>query len=414
MSQTRLVQEVGNWVSGDRFWGRQAELNHLCALLREGASVSLTAPRRIGKTSLMREAALRLEREFAVLHVDLQRAKKAADLVVELGLESRAQRALWGRTVEVFRNALDGVEELGTDELSIKFRDGLTGGWQRRADRLLAEFARERDTILFIDELPILVNRLLKGSSYDITPERVAAVDELLSWLRAAVIRHKGRLRVVIAGSIGLGPLLRRAKLSAALNVFTPFVLEPWDHRTSVGALRALANNYGISWAPGAAERVVELLGCCIPHHVQMFWAQLRFDANKRNVFHIQVEDVDRVLERRLAGAYGQAELSHFEERLSNVLGQELLPLTFDLLSEAALSDGLSYDAAVALTEDHTSTRSLDDMREILDVLIHDGYLELGADGRHRFVSRLVHQWWRQRYQLSYVPLSERSVVGDA
>jgi uncharacterized protein len=404
----RLVQEVGNWVSGERFWGREAELSHLCSLLREGASVSLTAPRRIGKTSLMREAGRLLADEFAVLHVDLQRARRAADMVVEFGLESRTHRDLWSRTQDVFRNVLGGIEELSYDELSIKFSDGLTGGWQRRAERLLAEFAAERPTIIFIDELPILVNRLLKGSDYQITAERVAVVDELLSWLRAAVIRHRGQVRFVIGGSISLGPILRQAKLSASINVFTPFDLEPWDPATALGALHALANNYGLGWGDGAAERVVEALGCCVPHHVQMFWAQLRHDAIKRKVFHIQVEDVERVFRVRLTSAQGQAELSHFEERLSQVLGRDLLPLTLDLLSEAAISDGLSRDAAVALCGDHEPARGLDAMREILDVLMHDGYLNLDDDGHYRFVSRLVHEWWRQRYRLSYVPLTAR------
>jgi hypothetical protein len=411
MGEQRLVQEVGNWVCGERFWGRQAELGHLCSLLREGASVSLTAPRRIGKTSLMREAGRRLAGDFAVLHVDLQRAKRAADLVVELSLESRLQRDLWSRTREVFRNAIGGVEELSYDELSVKFSGGLTGGWQRRGDRLLEEFANERPTIIFIDELPILVNRLLKGPDYQLTAARVAEVDELLSWLRAMVIRHRGRLRFVVAGSIGLGPVLRQAKLSAALNVFTPFELEPWDEATALGALRALANNYGVRWEAAAPERVVELLGCLVPHYVQMFWAQLRLDANKRHVFYLTVADVERVFERRMMSAHGQAELSHFEERLGLVLGKQLLPLTLDLLSEAALADGLAHDAAVALCEDHGPPRGLDDMREVIDVLVHDGYLFLDADGRHRFVSHLVHEWWRRRYQLSYVPLAQRSAV---
>lgn len=406
----RLVQEVGNWVSGDRFWGREAEVSHLCSLLREGASVSLTAPRRIGKTSLMREAGLRLADEFAILHVDLQRARRASDVVVELGLESKDHLDLWSRTRDVFRNVVGGIDELSYDELSIKFSDGLTGGWQRRAERLLAEFAAaERPTIIFIDELPILVNRLLKGSDYQITAERVTAVDELLSWLRAAVIRHRGRLRFVIGGSISLEPILRQAKLSASLNVFTPFPLEPWDHPTALGALGALANNYGLRWGTGAAERVVDALGCCVPHHVQMFWAQLRHDTIKRKVFHIQIEDVDRVFRVRLTSAHGQAELSHFEERLSLVLGKDLLPLTLDLLSEAAIANGLSHDVAVALCRDHEPVGGLDAMREVLDVLTHDGYLNLDEDGHYRFVSRLVHEWWRQRYQLSYVPLTARS-----
>ena len=44
--------------------------------------------------------------------------------------------------------------------------------------------ANERPVVLAIDELPILVNHLLKGHDHRITPERTEAADEFLSWLR--------------------------------------------------------------------------------------------------------------------------------------------------------------------------------------------------------------------------------------
>jgi hypothetical protein len=79
------------------------------------------------------------------------------------------------------------------------------------------------------------------------------------------------------------------------------------------------------------------------------------------------------------------------------------------LLREAAIADGLSHEAAVALCRDHEPASDLEAMREVLDVLMHDGYLSLDDDDRYRFVSRLVHEWWRQRYKLSYIPLTARS-----
>ncbi|MCA9684721.1 MAG: ATP-binding protein [Myxococcales bacterium] len=396
-------------MSGPRFWGRAFEVAALTRLLREGAHVSLTAPRRIGKTSLMREVGERLRDEFTVLHVDLQRARSAADLIADLGIESRSHRNLWSRTREVFRNVLGSVEELEVDALSLRLRSGLVGDWQHKGERLLAEFAQASpDTIIFIDELPILVNHLLVGADHRMTGEGRQQAEDLLSWLRAASIRFKGKLRFVIAGSIGLAPILRKAKLSAALNTFTPFVLEPWDHATARGALYALAANYGVRWGEGAIEHTVTKLGCCVPHHVQLFWSLLHFDAQRRGVFHLQIADVDRVFSQRLLGSRGQAELSHFEERLRWVLGPALEPLCFDLLSEAAIVGRLQPIGARTLLAEHQPPRGLDDLREILDVLEHDGYLAQEHDGSYVFVSALVREWWRLRFSLSYTPLGQR------
>ncbi len=153
-----LVQEVGNWVSGDRFWDRDIEIASLIRLLSEGAHVSIVAPRRVGKTSLMREVAGRLTEEFTCLQVDLQKARHAGDAVVELSLATRPHRGLWSRTKEVFRNVLEEVDEMKVDDVAITLRSGVTGEWQRRGDRLLDAIAS--------GERP--------------------CTDEFVSWLRAA------------------------------------------------------------------------------------------------------------------------------------------------------------------------------------------------------------------------------------
>ena len=44
---------------------------------------------------------------------------------------------------------------------------------------------------------------------------------------------------------------------------------------------------------------------------------------------------------------------------------------------------------------------------DILEVLVHDGYLEDGDDG-FRFPSRLLKDWWSARFRDHYIPLEER------
>ena len=50
----------GNWVDGDRFFDREAKVEALSERIRDGAHILLTAQRRMGKTSLVRETLRRL------------------------------------------------------------------------------------------------------------------------------------------------------------------------------------------------------------------------------------------------------------------------------------------------------------------------------------------------------------------
>jgi uncharacterized protein len=175
-TQESLVSDVGNWVDGERFWGREREVASLTELIQDGANIAISAPRRIGKTSLMREVARRLEGEFLAIHVDLQGAIGPEDLVVELTLASSEHRELHNRVLGIFRNALGNVKEIQARELAVQLRNSAASDWQGKANRLLDEFvANTPPVVVYLDELAILVNRLLKGHDYTITPSRPLA-----------------------------------------------------------------------------------------------------------------------------------------------------------------------------------------------------------------------------------------------
>lgn len=68
-----LRKTVGNWVDGDRFFNREADLAELRRRVQDGTHTLLTAQRRMGKTSLVRELLRGLEEtdEAKCFFVDL-------------------------------------------------------------------------------------------------------------------------------------------------------------------------------------------------------------------------------------------------------------------------------------------------------------------------------------------------------
>lgn len=435
MEKRTLKRATGNWVVGDRFWDREVEIELLIERLDEGAHLLLVAPRRMGKTSLMREAARRIEDRYLCLHVDLQKAESAADAVVELSVASHKHKPLWEKTKCVFQNVLATIESVKLEEIGVVLRSGLTAGdWQEKGDRLFEILAtHERPVVLFFDEVPILVNRLLKGTDYVITPERREAADAFLSWLRANSVRHQSSIRMVITGSIGLGPVVHQARLSATLNTLTPFLLSPWNRETAAGCLNALAAGYELTLQPEAVEEMLDRLGSFIPHHVQMFFDNVLQAARMNGVTEISGHLAAEVYVQSMLGLRGHAELSHLEERLRMVLGPGLDLLALDLLTEAAVTGSLTDHVAIALARRHffdeapsvigftaptdairpAEPRLRDAcnaaLRHVLGILEHDGYLEK-RDGGYAFSSRLVRDWWKARFEFAYVPVPKQGV----
>ena len=412
-----LKKAGSNWVDGDRFFDREAELDVLTERVRNGTHTLLTAQRWMGKTSLVRELLRRLadEGSFETVFVDLEDAGSAADAVVELSVQSRRVEGAWRRIKSGFANVLrdagDRVDTLAVGEVRVKLRAGTdAGNWRQKGDEVLAALAEsEQPVVLAIDELPILVNRMLKDDEYRITAEGRRDVDAFLSWLRRNGQHHRGRLCLIVSGSVGLEPILRQAGLSAHANIFAPLELKPWDEQTALDCLAALAENCRLDLPLEARQGMCGRLRCLVPHHVQRFFDSLDEHLRLTGGREANLDDVSRVYEVEMLGVRGQSDLDHYESRLKLVLGPAGYRDALDLLTEAATGDGVLRRAAVEQYGMYFQARGAESVSisDVLRVLEHDGYLVPRGDN-YRFVSGLLEDWWRARHGRHFVPIARR------
>jgi hypothetical protein len=408
----KLKQSQGNVVTGDRFWDREKDIELFIGKIEEGAHILLVAQRRMGKTSLMAEAAERLGDKYVCLFVDLQSSRNGPDAIKEITVKVREYMNLWQRTKDLFGNVLvDYVEEVNAGELGVKIRAGLSeANWAGKGDELFKILSGSaKPVVLFMDEVPILVNYLIKGEEGKITGEGKRRADQFMSWIRKNSIEHQGKVRIVISGSIGLEPVLRQAGLSATVNNFVPFELKAWDEDTARDCLTALANEYGVKFDTGATGKIIEKLGLCIPHHVQMFFGHIYDKCKRRNNMVCTIMDVEEVYNSEMLGVRGHAELTHYEERLERVLGMELSPFAFDMLTEAAVEGILNREAIAAFAKEYSKsvTGATEAQKEILQVLQHDGYLKKTAAG-FVFESKLLKDWWKNRHDAFFTSVLKR------
>ena len=209
-------------------------------------------------------------------------------------------------------------------------------------------------------------------------------VDEFLSWLRGVLQSiSDGSLVLIVSGSIGLEPLVKRLGIPDRINHFYPFRLGPWDRDTSVTCFNRLAENYALPVEDGVAEAVYDMLGLGIPHHVQSFFARLRDHAIMQGRDRVTVEDVGDVYRNALLGPSGQSDLVHYETRLKEGLEDESYSIAMEVLAETAIQDVFTPGARRSL--ERLYSELVDDAPEritdALDVLVHDGYLEASAGG---------------------------------
>ncbi len=157
-------------------------------------------------------------------------------------------------------------------------------------------------------------------------------------------------------------------------------------------------------------------LRCLIPHHVQQFFDNLHEELRRSGRREATMEDVERVYTNEMLGE--QMDLEHYEGRLKMVLGRKGYGTALEILTEAAVSDGLLSGDTIGRYREYLQGGPQEEeekeaeadpvpVEDVLRVLEHDGYLERQGDG-YRFVSGLLEDWWRARHGRHFVPIEQR------
>ena len=400
---------TGRWVSGEDFFDREPELQVLESRVLDGNHVLLTGQRRMGKTSVARELGRRLEGQgWVFLFVDVEGATRAEDVIAGIAEAVDPVRPISSRFATTMRRWFNvRVEEVSVRDIRVKIRAGLSAGtWRRHGARLIRDCAaHDQPVLLVIDELPIFLKRLLRDD------DGARRVDEFLSWLRGVLQGLEcGSPVLIVSGSIGLRPLVQRLGIPDRINHLDPFRLGPWSRDASVECFQRLAESHRLPVDDGVADAVYEALGIGIPHHVQSFFARLRDFAMMQSRDRVTVGDVGEVYRTELLGPPGQNDLVHYETRLKEGLEDDKsYTLAMEILAEAATRGVFTADARRCLEGWYSAM--VDDasgrITDVLEVLVHDGYLEAGDDG-HRFPSRLLRDWWSARFRDHHTPLESR------
>ena len=411
-----MRSSTGRWVSGDDFFDRKSELLTLEERVRGRNHLLLTGQRRMGKTSILRELGRKLEAEgWVFLFIDVEGETSEKDVIARLADEVQPVRGIWSRFAGPMARwtgeRIGRVEEVAARSFRLRLRDGIgAASWRRHGERLIRACAQhDKPVLLAIDELPIFLSRMLRED------DGAQRVDDFLRWLRSVLQSLEGDSPVlVVSGSIGLAPMVRRLGIPDRINHLHSVRLGPWPRETSVECLECLAADNGLRFEDGVADAVHQALGIGIPHYVQSFFARLQELATMQNRDHATRDDVAEV-RRELLGPAADNDLVHYRKRLEEGLGdEESCTIAMEILAEAATQGIFTPEARRYLARLYASMG--DDIptrvTEVLEVLIHDGYLEAAGNG-HRFPFPLLRDWWSAHHCDHHAPIGSRLSSDD-
>ena len=383
---------TGAVAQGPDFFNRVNEIEAFWRDL-ETDNLLLLAPRRVGKTSLMRKMAENAaERGFGPVFVDVSDCADELRFVERLYvaiLETNAGDRLWNRVKDSWLGqAIQRVQKIGGAGFSVEFRS-IDAAWTRLGEELADALSKlDGRWLIQIDELPVFVLKLLNQGE----ATQRARVREFLYWMRRLRLEH-GNVRWMLAGSIGLDTVTTRLNMADSINDLRIGTLGAFDETTADDLLAALAAAYEKALSPAVRKHIVARAGWPAPYYLQLIFHEIR-DVKGR----IAKADVDRAIQG-LLGPKHRNYFDYWRQRLYEELGRTDAELAVAVLN-AACREGsgvtratLNQSLAPATPEPEAREEKL---RYLLDVLHNDGYL-VDAHGRWHFQFPLLRDYWQRR-----------------
>jgi hypothetical protein len=356
----------GTPAEGDYFTGRRQELDALVSRIRNGINVVLVAPRRYGKTSLVRAAQARLDRSkpaAALVEVNLLRAgslPRFAGLLTAGAYQIRG--AKWSRarqTIPEFLRRLR-VSPIVTFDVTGTPRFGFDAGIVQPdvetvvADvySLLAEEAARRPAALILDEFQAITRLaenmpdVLKGLA-DEHPQVSLVLAGSKRHLMEELVLHQHAPLFGMAQRLALGPI-PAAEMEAYL----------------AGRCRSA----GKAMDPATAAYIVQRAGP-VPNDIQHL-AYDSVEAAGPKVDHAAVD-------RGMAAAVGHDAMLYAENfgRLSPGQARVLVALAAAPPAEPYSS---SFARSVGLASGSSVRKALQPLLDSEDIVERDGRLAVG------------------------------------
>lgn len=383
---------IGSPVEGEDFFDRESERSRMWRRL-ETDSLLLLAPRRIGKTSLMRALCAEADvhgfravsLSFAACDDEMHSVRELAKAIAGAkGLDlSALQRAL--------KRLLPDVKSLKLGPLGVELASAESPDWRDLGEALTRSIGTlDGRWLIAVDEVPVFLLNLLKQE------DGLARVRGFLYWLRNLRQDHHAQVRWILAGSIGLDTVAARHGLGDTVNDLMPMPLGAFAPETADQFLQALAASYALDMTAEVRSHIIHQLGWPVPYYLQILFVAL-YDRVEEGA-QLDVVLVDQVFDTLLKPAH-KGYFDYWRQRLTEELGSPDDDLAIHLLNHCARDPSGASRATLeqALGERIAQPEALEErLRYLLDILESDGYL-VQIDGRWRFRLELLRRYWLQR-----------------
>ncbi len=374
---------VGQTPRGKDFFPRKKIIEKLYRRLDSGSHIYISAPRRAGKTSIMRYLEDFPQDGYAFVYVsveDIEDSENYFKLLSEELLESKAVGKLMKASEKVssiFERFKEHVKRIKLWNIEFEAPERIKPKYIDEFEKLM----REMDTsdfciVVLVDEFPICLERIISEHG----PKDAV---EFLHSNRSIRQRIKKGIQFVYTGSIGLPNITRKLNATATINDLNVVSVPPLSEKEAGEFIRKLLKTYGVKYEVGAVKYLMSRLKWLIPFMIQLI-AQMLIDDFDSKSERVSKETIDKVLDKASNHRYNLY-FENYYSRLDKTLPKAESQIAKHILLLIAQQDTVPLEAL----------KQLKDAPRVLEILEFDGYIN-NQDNVFSFNSPILQMWWKK------------------
>lgn len=386
---------VGQSVSGEDFFKRPFIIKKIKRSFENGNHIYLSAPRRVGKTSIMNHLR-EMEWEGWSFVYEITESvgsteefyKLLSKKLLESDAISKVKKASnkFEKVVQKLVNHIHITVKVPFVEIETQGTE--TVKFTTEFERLLEELDLGDEKLVFlIDEFPKTIENIMERESY-------AEALRFLQVFRDLTHNPKieGKVQFLLTGSIGLPPIVKKLGGLHLITMFNVIDVPPLILEDAKGLLLKLLNHQEVLVKDEAVAYILKKLDWLIPFHVQLA-AQELIDVFESTEKSIDIALAEKAFEQILHHR-NSIYFEIYRERLVKNLTIPDYKFADEILKIIAQKDSIDKlvlnDLAFKLGVEST-------WQATIESLMYDGFINNHQDASlYRFNSSILKLWWQK------------------
>ena len=382
---------IGQPARGDNFYPRKREVNKIIDSLSNCNNIQITAPRRVGKTSIL---WFLFDNDYAnrrYVYVDTESIANEQEFFKKLLQEILRNEHISGSLK--LKTAFEGANKFLKKLKSIKIlnvgielsQEMATHDYFEELENFLAGYALEEsiELVILIDEFPQTIENIKLANE----PEAVTFLQKNRTLRLNPEIN--GKVKFIYTGSIGLNQTVSRLNATATINDINSIEVGPLSDDEARDLFRELLKPYDLISSVAAEDTLLHIIQWYIPFHIQLIVQEIvqQATAGKDVSAAIVEHSVDSIVSLK-----NQNHFDHYYTRLKVQFKDDSFKYADELLKDIATKDTVDKTYVFDLAAKYGLNN---DYRKIIETLMYDGYINYIEDTKeYRFNSPIVKRWW--------------------